>query len=46
MRLENLFDERYNTLLRRGFRDDIATPFLAHTLGTPRTFHLSYGFSF
>jgi vitamin B12 transporter len=46
LRLENLFDERYNTLLRRGFRDDIATPFLAHTLGTPRTFHLSYGFSF
>ena len=46
MRLENLFDERYTTLLQRGFGDVTATPFLIHNLGTPRTFHPSYGFSF
>ena len=46
LRLENLFDERYATLLQRGFGDVTATPFLIHNLGTPRTFHLSYGFSF
>jgi vitamin B12 transporter len=46
LRLENLFDERYTTLLQRGFSDAPATPFLIHNLGTPRTFHLSYGFSY
>lgn len=46
LRLENLFDETYTTVHARGFRDVPATPFLVHNLGTPRTFHLSYSFSY
>lgn len=45
-RLENLFDEDYTVRHTRGFNDASASPFLVHNLGTPRTFHLSYGFSF
>jgi vitamin B12 transporter len=46
LRLENVFDERYTTIHARGFTDVSATPFLVHNLGTPRTFHLSYSFSY
>ena len=30
----------------RGFPDASSTPFLVHHLGTPRTFHVSYSFSY
>jgi len=47
MRLENVFDEQYSTGHARGFPDTSGgAPFLVHNLGVPRTFHLSYGFSF
>jgi vitamin B12 transporter len=46
LRLENLFDEEYTTIHARGFLDASATPFLVHNLGMPRTFHLSYSFSY
>ena len=47
MRLENVFDEEYTTRHARGFPDiSGGAPFLVHNLGVPRTFHLSYGFSF
>jgi vitamin B12 transporter len=46
MRLENLLDEEYVVRYARGFRDAPATPFLVHNLGTPRTFHVSYSFSY
>ena len=45
MRLENLFDEEYSTTFRRNFIDS-GTPFLAHFLVTPRTFHIAYSFSY
>jgi vitamin B12 transporter len=46
LRLENLFDEVYTTNQRRGFQDFSSTPFLVHFLGMPRTFHMSYSFSY
>ena len=47
MRLENVFDEEYTTRHARGFTDTSGgAPFIVHNLGVPRTFHLSYGFSF
>jgi vitamin B12 transporter len=46
LRLENLFDKAYTTVLARGFPDTGGSPFLVHNLGTPRTFHLSYSFSY
>ena len=46
LRLENFFDENYTTVHARGFPDAAGPAFLVHTLGVPRTFHLSYGFSF
>jgi vitamin B12 transporter len=46
LRLENLFDEEYTTRHARGFPDFSATPFLVHNLGVPRTFHVSYSFSY
>jgi vitamin B12 transporter len=46
LRLENLFDEEYTTRHGRGFADFSSTPFLVHNLGVPRTFHLSYSFSY
>jgi len=46
VRLENLLDEEYATDYRRGFPDTSSTPFLVHFLGMPRTFHLSYSFSY
>lgn len=46
LRLENLLDEEYTTRHARGFSDLSATPFLVHNLGMPRTFHLSYSFSY
>jgi vitamin B12 transporter len=46
LRLENLFDEEYATGHARGFADFSSTPFLVHVLGVPRTFHLSYSFSY
>ena len=46
LRLENLFDEGYTTRHARGFGDFSSTPFLVHNLGVPRTFHMSYSFSY
>jgi outer membrane receptor protein involved in Fe transport len=46
LRLENLFDEEYTTRHARGFPDFSSTPYLVHNLGMPRTFHLSYSFSY
>jgi len=47
MRLENAFDEEYTTIHARGFPESsTGSAFLVHNLGVPRTFHLSYGFSF
>jgi outer membrane cobalamin receptor len=46
LRLENLLDEDYTVRHSRGFRDAPATAFLVHNLGTPRTFHVSYSFSY
>ena len=46
LRFENLFDEVYTTRHARGFGDFSSTPFLVHTLGVPRTFHMSYSFSY
>jgi vitamin B12 transporter len=46
LRFENLFDTEYSTQYRRGFPDLSSTPFLVHFLGMPRTFHLSYSFSY
>ena len=46
LRLENLFDEEYTTRHARGFSDFSSTPFLVHNLGVPRTFHMSYSFSY
>lgn len=46
LRLENLFDERYTTIHRRSVTDMSAIPYLVNSLGTPRTLHLSYGYSF
>ena len=46
LRLENLFDQEYSTSHRRGFQDLSTAPFLVHYLGVPRTFHLSYSFSY
>ena len=46
LRLENLFDQRYTTLHQRGYTDISATPYLIHNLGTPRTLHLGYSYSY
>ncbi|HEX2459487.1 MAG TPA: TonB-dependent receptor [Vicinamibacterales bacterium] len=46
LRFENLFDTEYSTQYRRGFPDLSSTPFLVHFLGMPRTFHMSYSFSY
>ena len=46
LRLENVLDEDYTTIHLRGFTDIGSTPFLMHNLGVPRTFHLSYSFSY
>jgi vitamin B12 transporter len=46
IRLENLLDKAYTTIHARGFLDTSATPFLVHNLGTPRTLHVSYSFSY
>jgi vitamin B12 transporter len=45
IRMENLFDQEYSTAFRRNFTD-AGSPFLAHYLGTPATFHISYSFSY
>jgi vitamin B12 transporter len=47
LRLENALDEDYTTIHARGFPDTTSgAAFLVHNLGVPRTFHVSYGFSF
>ena len=46
IRLENILDEDYTTQHARGFPDAGGAAFLVHTLGVPRTFHMSYSFSF
>jgi len=46
MRLENLFGEEYATGHGRAFTDDGGTRYLTSSLGVPRTFHVSYTFSY
>jgi outer membrane receptor protein involved in Fe transport len=46
VRLENLFDEEYTTIHAPGFPDASGTAFLVNNLGVPRTFHMSYSYSF
>jgi outer membrane cobalamin receptor len=46
IRLENLFDKTYTTLSQRGIGDASTGAFVVHNLGVPRTFHLSYAYSF
>jgi len=46
LRLENLFDKEYTTVPARGFPDAGGDAFLVHNLGTPRTLHVSYSFSY
>jgi len=46
IRLENLFDKTYTTLSQRGIPDTSTASFVVHNLGVPRTFHLSYAYSF
>jgi vitamin B12 transporter len=46
IRLENLFDKTYTTLSQRGIGDVSTASFVVHNLGVPRTFHLSYAYSF
>jgi vitamin B12 transporter len=45
LRLENVFDETYTTLVRRFFTDGGA-PFAGRFRGVPRTLHVSYAHSF
>ncbi|MGB7220014.1 MAG: TonB-dependent receptor [Vicinamibacterales bacterium] len=45
-RFENLLDKTYTTAHGRGFTDVGGNPYLFHNLGTPRTFHMSYSFSY
>jgi hypothetical protein len=46
LRLENALDEQYSSIHTRGFTDGAATPFIVNHLGTPRTLHLSYSYSY
>jgi vitamin B12 transporter len=46
VRLENLFDEDYATGHGRAFPDAGGAPYLTSTMGVPRTFHVSYTFSY
>jgi outer membrane cobalamin receptor len=46
LRLENLFDKEYTTVPARGFPDTGGSAFVVHNLGTPRTLHMSYSFSY
>jgi vitamin B12 transporter len=45
-RAENLFDRNYATSVNRAFADGTGAPFLLHYRGTPRTFHVTYAYSF
>lgn len=45
-RLENALDETYATSLRQGFRDVDGAPYVFRYLGTPRSLHVTYRFSF
>ena len=45
-RLENAFDEDYGSSLGRAFRDSDDSSYAYTNLGTPRTWHVSYRFSF
>lgn len=46
VRLENAFDEDYASSLGRAFRDADGSSYAYTNLGTPRTLHVSYRFSF
>lgn len=46
VRLENVFDEEYGSSLGRAFRDSDGSSYAYTNLGTPRTWHVSYRFSF
>lgn len=45
-RIENLTDKVYATRLERAIIDGTSTSYVAHYVGVPRTFHLSYSYSF
>ena len=44
--LEPFFDEEYGSSLGRAFRDTDGSSYAYTNLGTPRTWHVSYRFSF
>ncbi len=44
--LENVLDKTYSTRVSRAFRDADGSPFLVHSLGVPRTLHVSYSYNF
>lgn len=46
LRLENAFDESYGSSLGRAFRDADGSSYGYTNLGTPRTLHASYRYSF
>jgi vitamin B12 transporter len=45
-RAENLFDKSYATSVNRAFADGTGTAYLLHYRGVPRTFHVTYAYSF
>ena len=46
IRLENALDEDYASSLGRSFLDADGSSYAYRNLGTPRTFHVSYGYEF
>jgi len=46
LRLENAFDEEYGSSLGRAFRDADGSSYAHTNLGTPRTLHATYRYSF
>ena len=46
LRLENIFDEEYDTRVARVRRDVDGSSYAAGTLGVPRTLHLNYTFTY
>jgi vitamin B12 transporter len=44
--LENLLDKTYATRLSRASRDSDGSSYVVHSLGAPRTLHVSYSYAF
>jgi vitamin B12 transporter len=45
-RLENVFDEDYDTRVNRAARDVDGSAYLTHYRGVPRTLHVAYTYNF